>query len=112
MPTCERCDQENEAYGEANTHRMQEICTNFGVLTTLCYDCRKAWHTFSYNHTLFKEYSLIGFRLKCWNMRYRRHPLECDVKDGEAFLAQLEELEPKINKIVTNWIKGSYVKPK
>ncbi len=107
--SCDRCEAGvGIGYGdEDNNHiRLQEMAMSFGVLTTLCFECRKAWSNFNYNHDLFKKYSLAGFRFKCWQVAHRRHPLKMNVLDGEKLLAELEGMEPALHKLTNDWIKA------
>jgi hypothetical protein len=109
MACCERCEiTVGDEFNDANPNeaRLQEMHFNFGILTLLCYDCRKAWSKFNYNHPLFKEYSVSAFRLKLWQLKYRKAPTKTDVEEGIALLQKLEGIEPQLYTVTTNWIKA------
>jgi hypothetical protein len=114
MMRCERCDVEVQiGYDSPDAQsanaeiRLQEVQTGYGVTTFLCYDCRKAWNRFSATNDLFKEYTLAGFRLRCWEARWRRKPGDdIAMKQGESLILTLTELDAKLLVLTENWVKA------
>jgi hypothetical protein len=109
---CERCEATvGVGYDESNNEvRLQEMAMSFGILTLLCYYCRKDWAVFTYAHDLFRKYSKTGFEFKMWQYKYRRNPFKCDMGDGLQLLDALDALEVELHKVTRNWIKAGLSK--
>ena len=108
MPCCERCEAAvGIGHDETGSDiRLQEMSMSFGIVTILCFECRKAWAAFNYNHELFKKYSLQGFRFKMWQLKYKRNPFKVEVEEGEKLLQDLERMEPDLHIMTKNWIRA------
>ncbi len=108
MACCDRCEITVNEFGDNGVSdvRLQEIHMSFGITTCLCFECRKAWAAFSYNHDLFNKYAQIGFRYKAWKIKYRNNPAKVAVEDGLVLLNQLQNIEVELHNLAKNWIRA------
>lgn len=112
MLGCERCGVEVGYDDQSNAEiRLQEVAMQFGITTFLCYECRKAWNKFSFTHELFQKYSEAGFRLRCWQVLWRKRPGEMkDAEEGIKFLQAVTTMDKELYNLVDNWIKAGITK--
>lgn len=101
MMECERCNC-GSALDEQSA--IVELNTPFGFLARLCYDCRKAWASFTTNSKTFSEYTILSFRLRCWKSRWARKPDDPQIEGGVALLKQLLEMDQKLLKESEKWL--------
>ena len=106
---CERCcatiDTDFGSDGSENYHPMcTEIVLAYGVVSWICYDCRKDWHRVINENPLTKEYSEVSLRYDYWKATVAASG-QGDVEFGLQLWKQLDDLERKLNNFANQWIK-------
>jgi hypothetical protein len=86
--------------------RLAEMQMSYGVVTCLCFSCRKAWGALSFRNELFRDYTTLGFEYKLWQIKYKKSPFKTDVEEGRKLYKALDDLELKLFDLTKNWIKA------
>lgn len=102
---CERCGATLESeYGCEQYHPMcSETVLAYGVVSWICYDCRKDWHSESKDQQLSREYSEASLRFEFWKASVHAKG-EGDVEEGLRLWRILDELEVKLNRFASEWL--------
>lgn len=108
---CERCSASkgSEYEEQEDTLRLNEVATHFGVLTILCFDCRKAWNKYLNTCDMMKEYSEASFRLEHFRLAHRKSG-SGNVEDGLELLRNINKIEDDLCYKLTNWIRAGISK--
>lgn len=103
---CERCGAvlDHEEYGAERYHPMcNETVIAYGVVTWICYDCRKDWYREAKDQQLSREYSEASLRYEFWKDTVAAKG-EGDVEEGLRLWRALDALEVKLNKFASEWL--------
>jgi len=103
---CERCHAAPDDYDDKASAqiRLGEVQTNYGILTFLCFDCRREWQRVINSSPVMREYSETAFRLEHWRV-YHPRTGQGDVEAGVQFVRKLNELDEKLYNETVSWIK-------
>jgi hypothetical protein len=104
---CDRCGacDHAEIYEEEQTPVMcTEVHLAFGLISWLCYGCRKEYHRFAKNHPLNKKYGEALLRLEFWKARVGPGTPPTSIDEGLKLWREVEQLELKLNEVANRWL--------
>lgn len=87
------------------------MCSEFhmayGMVTWLCYCCRRDWHKKLDAHPLTDSYAEAQLRLDFWKARISEKSPKSDVEEGVDLLRECTRIEDDINALANNWLATS-----
>jgi|19_taG_2_1085344.scaffolds.fasta_scaffold01462_2 hypothetical protein len=102
--TCERCGTGGD---ELKPNPMcGEVQLAFGLVTWICYDCRKDWHRMFKSHKLQATYSEATLRLEFWKARIGETTSKEEIDEGIKLLKTVDNLELQVNEVANAWLIG------
>ena len=118
---CDRCgaghldeDDFDSGYDDQpspNDFKETPMCSEFhmayGMVTWLCYCCRRDWHKKLDSHSLTDQYAEAQLRLDFWKARINEKTPKDDVEEGIKFLRDCTRIEDEINALANHWLATS-----
>lgn len=105
---CERCEAtlQNAEYGSAYNPMCAETQIAHGVITWLCFDCRKAWHYQLKKSNLTKEYSIASLKLEHWKTLLAFQGM-VTLEEGLKLWNDLDAIESRLSAFASQWLKDN-----
>ena len=109
---CERCgafdgkaDDSYKEFGQDDKEpsMCSEVHVAFGLISFLCYNCRKEYHRFAKGHPHNRKYGEIMLRLEFWKDRVGSDTRPESIDEGLQYFHEIEDLELKINEVANHW---------
>src|SRR4051812_8674224 len=103
---CDRCGcGDTTPYGDG---QQQPLCCEFqlgyGIISWLCFDCRRAWIKIMEANQLGQQYSEKAFELEFWKNRVGETTPESEFTRGLQLYRELCDVEKRIKNFATGWL--------
>lgn len=106
---CDRCsagsnwDSDSE-YNQSLPAYCTEVHIGFGIVSWLCFDCRKGFHVFMRDSPLMRDHSKVSMELDFWKARINHDTPDDYLIKGQTLLERIELLESCINHNIDKWL--------
>lgn len=109
---CDRCGAGTIDEDYTTEKVVTPMCAEFhmahGVITWLCFDCRKKWHQVIDGHELSRKYEEASFRYEFWKGTLSDETTDDDREKGLGLYRVVSDLERQINKFAHEWLAGTH----
>ncbi len=106
---CDRCNCGGSATYELEG-QQQPLCYEFqlgyGIISWLCFDCRRTWIKVMEASKLSDLYQEKAFELEFWKSRVGESTPAAELSTGLGLYRELCELEKRVKNFATGWLEA------
>lgn len=104
---CGACNKDVNAYDdfeEQEPAMCAEVHVAFGLVSWLCFNCRREYHRFSKSHPLNRIYGEASLSFSFWESRVGPNTPSNSINEGLELWRNVENIEMMINEAANKWL--------